>query len=146
MNFYGGCFPSGWPCPTPLFKAGKWYTQNLQSIWKVEGGHDPSKTVILNQGCFCSSLGLPRCHSGKKIHLPMQEIWVETMGQEDPLEEEMAMHSSILAWKSHGQRSLVGYSPGSCREWDMTEWLGTQAPTRRHLEMEMSGETDDSGI
>ena len=52
----------------------------------------------------------------KKIHLPMQEIWVETMGQEDPLEEEMAMHSSILAWKSHGQRSLVGYSPGSCRE------------------------------
>ena len=32
------------------------------------------------------------------------------------MEEEMAMHSSILAWKSHGQRSLVGYSPGSCRE------------------------------
>ena len=40
----------------------------------------------------------------------MQEIWVETMGQEDPLEEEMAMHSSILAWKSHGQRSLAGYT------------------------------------
>jgi len=27
------------------------------------------------------------------------------------LEEEMVTHSSILAWKSHGQRSLGGYSP-----------------------------------
>ena len=32
-------------------------------------------------------------------------------GWEDPLEESTATHSSILAWKSHGQRSLVGYSP-----------------------------------
>ena len=31
--------------------------------------------------------------------------------QEDPLEEEMATNSSILAWKIHGQRSLAGYSP-----------------------------------
>ena len=28
-----------------------------------------------------------------------QEIWVQSLGQEDPLEEEMATHSSILAWK-----------------------------------------------
>ena len=27
------------------------------------------------------------------------------------LEKEMATHSSILAWKSRGQRSLLGYSP-----------------------------------
>ena len=33
------------------------------------------------------------------------------MGQEDPLEEEMAVHSSIPTWKTHGQRSLLGYSP-----------------------------------
>ena len=42
----------------------------------------------------------------------MQETWVLPLGQEDPLEKEMATHSSILAWKIHGQRSLVGYSPG----------------------------------
>ena len=36
---------------------------------------------------------------------------------EDPLEEEMATHSSILAWKSHEQRSLAGYSP-----WDHKSW------------------------
>ena len=29
----------------------------------------------------------------------MQEMWVQTLGQEDPLKEEMATHSSILAWK-----------------------------------------------
>ena len=29
----------------------------------------------------------------------MQETWVPSMGQEDPLEKEMATHSSILAWK-----------------------------------------------
>ena len=33
-------------------------------------------------------------------HLPaMQETWVQSLGQEDPLEKEMATHSSILAWK-----------------------------------------------
>ena len=32
-------------------------------------------------------------------------------GQKDPLEKEMATHSSILVGKSHGQRRLVGYSP-----------------------------------
>ena len=29
----------------------------------------------------------------------MQETWIQSLGQEDPLEEEMATHSSILAWK-----------------------------------------------
>ena len=31
--------------------------------------------------------------------LPMQEIWVQSLGQEDPLEKEMTTHSSILAWE-----------------------------------------------
>ena len=32
----------------------------------------------------------------QRIHLPMQEMWVRFLGQEDPLEEEMATHSSVL--------------------------------------------------
>ena len=36
-------------------------------------------------------------------------------GWEDPLEEGMATHSSILAWRTHGQRSLAGYSPRGLR-------------------------------
>ena len=38
-----------------------------------------------------------------------------------PPEEEMATRSSVLTWKSHGQRSLMGYSPWGCKESDMTE-------------------------
>ena len=38
-------------------------------------------------------------------------------------EKEIATHSSTLAWKSHGRRSLVGYSPWSRKELDMTERL-----------------------
>ena len=29
----------------------------------------------------------------------MQETWVQSLGQEDPLEKGMAIHSSILAWR-----------------------------------------------
>ena len=49
-----------------------------------------------------------------------QEMRVRFQGQEDPLEKEMAAHSSILAGKSHGQRSLAGYSPWSHQESNRT--------------------------
>ena len=34
-----------------------------------------------------------------KCLLTMEETWVQFLGQEDPLEEGMAIHSSILAWR-----------------------------------------------
>ena len=40
-----------------------------------------------------------------------QEVHVRSLGQEDPLEKEMATHSNILAWEIHGQGSLAGYNP-----------------------------------
>ena len=45
----------------------------------------------------------------------MQESWVRSLGWEDPLEKEMATHSSTLAWRIHGQRSGTGCSPWNCR-------------------------------
>ena len=33
------------------------------------------------------------------MHLPMQEMWVQSLGQEAPLEKKMATHSSIPAWE-----------------------------------------------
>ena len=45
------------------------------------------------------------------------------LGLEDPLEEEMATHSSILPWKSHGQRSFPGYNPKGHKELNTTEPL-----------------------
>ena len=37
--------------------------------------------------------------SAVRIHLPMQEMQIRSLGQEDALEKEMATHSSILAWE-----------------------------------------------
>ena len=51
----------------------------------------------------------------------LQETRVWSLAQEDPLEEGMATHSSILPGKSHEQRSLTGYSPWGCKELDTTE-------------------------
>ena len=49
-------------------------------------------------------------------------LWVQSLGQEDPLEYEMASHSPVfLLGKFHGQRSLEGYSPWGRRELDTTE-------------------------
>ena len=50
----------------------------------------------------------------------MRETRVRSLGREDPLEKEMATHSSTLG-ESPGPRSLVGYSPWGRRESDTTE-------------------------
>ena len=59
----------------------------------------------------------------QRICLPMQKTWVQSLGQEDPLEKETATHSIFLPGEFHGQRSLAGYSPLSCKELDTTWWL-----------------------
>ena len=46
---------------------------------------------------------------------------VRFLGGEDPLEEGMATHPSILAGESHGQKSLAGYSPRGLKESDTCE-------------------------
>ena len=53
----------------------------------------------------------------------MWETQVRSLGWEDPLEKEMATHSSTLAWKIHGRRSPVDYSPWGPKELDTTERL-----------------------
>ena len=45
--------------------------------------------------------------SGKNLPA-MQETWVQSLGQEDTLEEEMATHSSILAWRIPWTEKLGG--------------------------------------
>ena len=52
----------------------------------------------------------------------MREARVRSLGWEDPLEKEMATHSSTHAWKIP-RRILVDYSPWSCKESDTTERL-----------------------
>ena len=51
----------------------------------------------------------------------MQKTRVQSIGQEDLLEKEMATPSSILAWKIPWTEEPVGYSPWGRRESDTTE-------------------------
>ena len=51
----------------------------------------------------------------------MRETWVQSLGREDPLEKEST--PVVLPGKSHGQRSLVGYSPWGHKKSDTTERL-----------------------
>ena len=54
----------------------------------------------------------------------MQETLVQFLNGKDPLEKEMATHSSILAWRiSRTEQTEAGYSPQGCKESDTTEWL-----------------------
>ena len=54
------------------------------------------------------------------------------LGSRDPLEKVMATHSSSLAGKFHGQRSLAGYSPWGCKELDTTEHALAHTHTHTH--------------
>ena len=49
----------------------------------------------------------------------MRETWLQSLGCEDPLEKEMAIHSSAIACKIPW--SLAGCSPWDCKESDTTE-------------------------
>ena len=63
----------------------------------------------LRKGRYCPPLGANVCIAHRSMTSPvaqrlkrlptMWETWVQSLGQEDPLEKEMATHSSILAWR-----------------------------------------------
>ena len=72
----------------------------LQSSRLQRVGHDCSTEQQL---CIQNNCTLTYKHSlvAQTVkNLPiMQEAWVRSLGQEDPLEKEMATHSSVFAWK-----------------------------------------------
>ena len=53
----------------------------------------------------------------------MPETWVQFLGQEGPLEEGMATHSSILSWRIPGTGESGGLHPWGHKESDMIELL-----------------------
>ena len=53
----------------------------------------------------------------------MWETWVRSLGREDPLEKEMATHSSILAWRIPWTEELGGLQSTGRKELDTTEQL-----------------------
>ena len=109
----------------------KWEWPRFRCRWACPGPQTPGRSTSqstqtpqqLLSCCFWSDfidfLGFP---GGSAVrNLPaVQEIWVPSLSQEDPLEKEMATHSSVLAWEIRGQRSLEGYSPWVHKESDTT--------------------------
>ena len=74
-------------------------------------------------------------HSGKEStcqRRSSKETQVPSLGQEDPLEKEMATTPVFLPGKFHGQRSLAGYNPGGHKELDETERARTRAHAHTH--------------
>ena len=61
----------------------------------------------------------------------MQETQVQLLGQEDPLEKEMETHSSILAWKIHGDEKVTGRRPG------VSKWKKWAASVRHFLSLSL---------
>ena len=53
----------------------------------------------------------------------MQDTWVQSLGQEVPLEKGITTHSSILAWRIPWTEEPGGYSPWDHTQLDMTERL-----------------------
>ena len=47
----------------------------------------------------------------------MQETQIQFLGRKDPLEKEMASHSSILAWEIPWTEESGGYSPWGSQSW-----------------------------
>ena len=50
----------------------------------------------------------------------MQVTWVQSLGQEDPLEKKMATTLVFLPGKFYGQGNLAGYNPWGRKEFNMT--------------------------
>ena len=71
---------------------------------------------------FSDNLHFPHGSDGKEFTCNARDLG-PIPSWDDTLEKEMATHSSILAWKSHGQRRLVGCSLWGWKESGMTEWL-----------------------
>ena len=65
----------------------------------------------------------------------MQETWVQSLGREDPLEKEMATHSSILAWRIPWREEPGGYSPWGSKESDRTERLHFRFPFTLYVDL-----------
>ena len=58
----------------------------------------------------------------------MQETCVLSLDQDDPLEKEMAIHSSILVWGIPWTANLAGYSP-HVQSWTLLKQLSSKHPS-----------------
>ena len=119
MGFSRQEYWSGLPVPSPSYS----HRSPQKENWDLWLGR---KTVEIFRQWLGYRKVFPDDTEGK-ICLPFQEMWVPSLGWEDPLEEEMVTHSYslFLPGKSHGQRSLASYifPMESCKsQIQLSEW------------------------
>ena len=99
--------------------------------------HKPQRREVFFFDRFFLTMGKKAWEFGSLVvqrlkRLPaMWETWVRSLGQEDPLEKEMATHSSILAWRIPWTEELGGLQSTGRKESDTTE--------RLHLHLHLDG-------
>ena len=71
----------------------------------------------------CGYFGASLVAQKVKNPLAMQETQIWSLGPEEALEKEMAIHSGILVWRIPWTEKPTGYSPRGHKELDTTEWL-----------------------
>ena len=82
-------------------------------------GHDWSDLAhtLLGLGGFPGGSSIKNSPAMQEL----QEMWVQPLGREDPLEGSPQPTPVSLPGESHRQRSLAGYSPWGCKELDKTK-------------------------
>ena len=79
-----------------------------ESLWLQPGTKNQTSTQVGGGGGGAGPYIAPGDSDGKDSASNAGD-WVPSLGSEDPLEKGMAVHSSVLAWRISGQRSLAGY-------------------------------------
>ena len=78
--------------------------------------------------------GFPDCSVVKNLPTlqETQEMWVQSLGREDPQRRKWQLTPVFLPGKSHGKRNMAGYSPWGCKESDTTEQLSISSFPKWH--------------
>ena len=116
------CQP-GWALVGAILLACRWLLSLFDEVERERNGQRDGHTHTVSPLLLIKDHGFgfqPTSLVAQMVRNPpaMQEMWIWSLGGEDPLEKEMAPHSSIPAWRIPGQGSLVGHSPRSHKEVD----------------------------
>ena len=119
------CDPHGLPAhQAALSFTISWSLLRLMSTESVMSSLLPYEVIYATEG-------LPRWHSGKEstCQCRRQEMWVGSLGWEDPPEEGLTTHCNILAWRIPWTEEPGGLQSIVLQSWTQLKRLGTHACT-----------------
>ena len=111
-----------------------WKPRNVAIVAPISLSTVTLPSLILSLTSFCHPLkAASQGGSGVKKLPTKQEMQVWSLSQEDLWRRKWHPIPVFLPGKSHGERSLVGYSPRSCKELDMAHQLNDNSHLKGHL-------------